>query len=108
MKLNFFGFLFFLLFICSQPVYNQMPPVTASGGVNEYYAIMYSNSYREYVKVSIDKIVERFPWEATPECIALGANSRFFIFYSPNEGELFKVNIDKMGEVYPFDFPPSY
>ena len=105
MKLIYIGLLLFLLLICGQPILSQIPPVISSGGVNEYYAIMYSNSYGEYVKVPIDSIVERYPWEATPECIPLGANSRFFIFYSPREGELFKINIDMMGEVYPFDFP---
>lgn len=91
------------MFIVIMPLYSQIPLMTG-GGVNDLYAIMYSENYGELVKVPIYEIDERYPWEIFSHCIPIGANNLFFIYYSPEEGELFKVSLDNLKVVHPFEF----
>lgn len=107
MKSKFLYILVILIFTVITPLYGQ-PPLMTGGGVNEYYTIMYSAERGEFVKVAIDEIKERGPWEVYPQCIPIGANSRYFIFYSPGEGELFKINIYTMDRATPWAFPSFF
>ena len=105
MKVKVLYILMVLMFTVIMPLHGQIPLMTG-GGVNEYYAIMYSAEHREFVKVPIDYINERGSWDVNSQCVPVGANSRYFIFYSPEEGELFKININYMNEADSFEFPP--
>lgn len=106
-KIKILYILVLLMFTVITPLYGQTPIMTG-GGVNEYYAIMYSAERGEFVKVAIDEINERGPWEVYPQCVPIGANSRYFIFYSPGEGELFKINIYSMDKATPWSFPSFF